>query len=95
MGHVDKRSITLSPEHAATIDHVVAAGEYSSDSEVIREALQDWKERRDNHGYTLNELRRLVQEGIDSGPGTDGPTFMAQLRERINATVNDRKKSQG
>ncbi len=69
MGHVDKRSITLSPELAAAVDDVVAAGEYASASEVIRDALRQWKDRRDLLGYTVEELRKLVQEGIDSGPG--------------------------
>ena len=69
MGQVDKRSITLSPELARAVDDVVAAGEYASASEVIRDALRQWKDRRDLFGYTIEELRRLVQEGIDSGPG--------------------------
>ncbi|TIW91120.1 MAG: type II toxin-antitoxin system ParD family antitoxin [Mesorhizobium sp.] len=69
MGQVDKRSITLSPELAQAVDDVVAAGEYASASEVIRDALRQWKDRRDLHGYTLEELRKLVQEGIESGPG--------------------------
>jgi antitoxin ParD1/3/4 len=69
MGHVDKRSITLSQELAESVDQAVAAGEYASASEVIRDALRQWKERRDLFGYTVEELRRLVQEGLDSGPG--------------------------
>lgn len=69
MGHVDKRSITLSPELAAAVDGAVDAGEYASASEVIRDALRLWKERRDLFGYTVEELRALIQEGIDSGPG--------------------------
>jgi antitoxin ParD1/3/4 len=68
MGRIDKRNITLSPEQASLVDDVVAAGEFGSPSEVVGEALREWMERRENHGYTLAELRRLVQEGIDSGP---------------------------
>lgn len=64
-----KRSITLSPEQAAMIDTAVEAGEYASASEVIRDALQEWRKRRDLFGHTLGELRALIQEGIDSGPG--------------------------
>ena len=79
MGHVDKRSITLSPELAAAVDGVVEAGEYASASEVIREALRQWKERRDLFGYTVEELRQLVQEGIDSGEAVDGPAAMENL----------------
>ena len=68
MGQVDKRSITLSPDLAAAVDGAVEAGEYASASEVVRDALRQWKERRDLLGYTVEELRVLVQEGIDSGP---------------------------
>ena len=95
MGHVDKRSIILSPDLAAAIDGAVEAGEYASDAEAIDDALREWKERRENHGYTIAELRRLIQEGIDSGPGMDGPTFMAQMRERIDAKIKERKKANG
>ncbi|BCH24091.1 type II toxin-antitoxin system ParD family antitoxin [Mesorhizobium sp. L-8-3] len=82
--NVDKRSITLSPELATAVDAAVAAGEYASASEVIREALRDWKERRDLFGYTLEELRALIQEGIDSGPGRYGSmeTIKAEARRR-------------
>ncbi|TPM38310.1 type II toxin-antitoxin system ParD family antitoxin [Mesorhizobium sp. B2-3-4] len=82
MGQVDKRSITLSPELAQAVDDVVAAGEYASASEVIRDALRQWKDRRDLLGYTVEELRRLVQEGIDSGPGRDGGEVMDRLRAK-------------
>jgi antitoxin ParD1/3/4 len=93
MGQIDKRSITLSPELAAAVDGAVEAGEYGSDGEVITDALREWKERRENHGYTIAELRRLVQEGIDSGiSDIDGPTFMQQMRDRIDAKIRDRRK---
>jgi antitoxin ParD1/3/4 len=96
MGHVDKRNITLTPEVAKGIEGAVKADEYASDDEAINDALREWKERRDNHGYTIAELRRLVQEGIDSGiSDIDGPTFMQQLRERIDARVKDRRKAVG
>ncbi|MDX8523416.1 type II toxin-antitoxin system ParD family antitoxin [Mesorhizobium sp. MSK_1335] len=87
MGQVDKRSITLSPELAAAVDDVVAAGEYASASEVIRDALRQWKERRDLLGYTIEELRELVQEGIDSGPALDGPPLMERLRAKYAKIV--------
>ncbi|MGB3900045.1 MAG: type II toxin-antitoxin system ParD family antitoxin [Mesorhizobium sp.] len=90
MGHVDKRSITLSPELAAAVDDVVAAGEYASASEVVRDALRQWKERRDLFGYTLEELRALVQEGIDSGPAQDGPPILERLHAKYSAMIADR-----
>jgi antitoxin ParD1/3/4 len=69
MPQVEKRSITLSPDLATVVDGAVNSGEYASASEVIREALRQWKERRELFGYTLEEMRRFVQEGVESGPG--------------------------
>jgi len=67
MGHVDKRSITLSPELAAVVDDVVAAGEYASASEVIRDALRLWEQRRQMRERDVEVLRRLWDEGKASG----------------------------
>jgi len=91
MGHVDKRSITLSPELAAEVDAAVAVGDYASASEVIRDALRLWKERRDLLGYTVEELRVLVQEGIDSGPSIDGPEAMDRLLAKYRARAGEKQ----
>ena len=66
------KSVPLAPELAAAVDAAVAAGEYASAGEAVGEAVREWAERRDNYGYTLEELRELIQEGIDSGPGRFG-----------------------
>jgi len=41
MANVEKLSIALTPEMAATVRQCVERGEYASSSEVIREALRD------------------------------------------------------
>ena len=87
MGNVDKRSITLSTELATAVDAAVDAGEYASASEVVRDALRLWKERRELYGYSLEELRGLIQEGIDSGPGEDVDVVLARLRTKYAAAV--------
>jgi antitoxin ParD1/3/4 len=93
MGQVDKRSITLSPELATAVDEAVAAGEYASASEVIRDALRDWKEKRDLLGYTVDELRRLYQEGLDSGPGrfASMDEIKAEARARLRQSKRKRR----
>lgn len=43
MPNAEKMSITLTPELAAMVNDAVAAGDYASTSEGIREALRDWR----------------------------------------------------
>jgi antitoxin ParD1/3/4 len=85
MGHVDKRSISLSPELAAAVDGAVEAGEFNSASEVVRDALRQWKERRDLLGFTVEELRRLWDEGVASGEAKPGGEVMERLRTKYSA----------
>lgn len=89
MGQIDKRSVTLSQELATAVDEAVAAGEYASASEVVRDALRLWKERRDLFGYTVEELRALWDEGIASGPGQPGPPIMEKLIAKYEALAKE------
>ncbi|HEX5416425.1 MAG TPA: type II toxin-antitoxin system ParD family antitoxin [Chloroflexota bacterium] len=67
MATVEKISIALTPDLAALVREVVEGGEYASSSEVIREALRDWKLKRSLQQQQVEELRRLWYEGINSG----------------------------
>lgn len=51
------------------VQDAVASGEYASADDAIEGAMREWKERRENWGYTVAELRAEIQKGIDSGPG--------------------------
>jgi putative addiction module CopG family antidote len=46
MSSIEKVSIALSSEMLAVVRKAVAGGDYSSTSEVVREALREWKQRR-------------------------------------------------
>ncbi len=39
-------TFSMPPEMAASLNRFVQAGEYSSTSEIIREALREWSRRR-------------------------------------------------
>jgi antitoxin ParD1/3/4 len=88
MPNVEKISIALTPEMAAAVRAVVENGEYVSTSEVVREALRDWQLRRALHQKELEELRRLWQEGLDSGLGhlADMQAIKAEARRRFEQT---------
>ena len=69
MSNVQKVSVALTPEFMALLKEAVETGEYTSTSEVIRDALRHWKEWRTHQDMSVEELRRLWQAGIESGPG--------------------------
>lgn len=83
MANVEKLSISLTPELGAVVRQAVETGDYATESEVIREALRDWKQRRALREAGVDELRRLWDEGLASGPSEDGQAAFARLRGRL------------
>lgn len=69
MATVEKLSIALTQELAEEVKLAVKRGEYASASEVIREALREWRRKRVLMEQEIEELRRSWQEGVESGPG--------------------------
>jgi putative addiction module CopG family antidote len=59
MPNVEKISVALTSEMAAFVRDVVESGEYASSSEVIREALRDWKQKRLLQLQNIDEVRCL------------------------------------
>jgi antitoxin ParD1/3/4 len=54
---------------ARLVRSAVESGEYASHSEVVREALREWEQRRALQQQDVEQLRRLWAEGLASGPG--------------------------
>jgi len=69
MSNVQKLSVDLTPELIELLTDAVESGEYTSTSEVVRDALRDWKLRRSVLAGDPEELHALWTEGIASGPG--------------------------
>jgi antitoxin ParD1/3/4 len=82
MSNVQKVSVALTPEMVAMLKDAVAAGEYTSTSEVVREALRGWKTRRVAHRMEVEELRKLWYEGLASGPPIEGQPVFKRLRDK-------------
>jgi antitoxin ParD1/3/4 len=76
---------------AGFVRNAVDADEYASTSEAIRDAVREWKERRDLLGYTVEKLRELVKDGIDSGPSSHASMedVKAEGRRRFDASRRD------
>ena len=56
--------ITLPSDTAAVVRGAVAGGDYASTSEVVREALRDWKMKRALQLQELAALRSDIDKGL-------------------------------
>ena len=68
MPEIERLTITLPYEKSAAVKDAVASGDYASVSEVVRDALRDWKVKR---AVRLAELTGLpvldpVRQGGDA-----------------------------
>ena len=89
MGSIERLTITLPAEMAGLVKGVVDEGDYASTSEVIREALRDWKMKRELQLHRLKQLkadfdRRMAD--VTEGRLTDfDPESIIALGKRLSA----------
>ena len=89
MARVAKVTVALPADTASEVRDAVDRGEYATASEVIREALRDWSLKRKLAHLEVDEMRRLVQDGADSGPGVDADLIFARLRAKYAAMAGE------
>jgi antitoxin ParD1/3/4 len=88
MPSIEKISVALPPEMVTLVKAAVHAGEYASSSEVIREALRDWTQKRSRRDSELEELRSVWQQAIaNDDPGTEPDEVFARLERKYQAMV--------
>jgi antitoxin ParD1/3/4 len=90
MANVEKISIALSADMVTLVRNAVETGDYASSSEVIREALREWKARRAARGDAVRELRRLWDEGLDSGRSAE--LDIKAVKSRARRRLHDSRK---
>ncbi len=79
----EKLSITLPYEMAKMVREKVGAGSYSSNSEVIREALRLLQAQEVLQAQKLAALKEKVDRSIDSGgPSLDAEEVFQRLEKR-------------
>lgn len=83
MSNIERMTVTMPAEMAATLRQTVAGGEYASTSEVIREALREWVRSRDQDHRDLQTLRQAIREGDESGDGIPAAEVFTELRKII------------
>lgn len=100
MAKVQKISIALPKEMIADIRYAVDSGQYATTSEVIREAVREWrgKERPYPPGYPIvrnrEDLLRIVKEGIaaaDRGDVKPAEHVFARLETKYKTMAASQK----
>jgi antitoxin ParD1/3/4 len=86
MATIEKISIALPSDMLAMVRKAVDEGDYASTSEVVREALRQWKARRALQVDAVGELRRLWDEGLQSGPSEPLDIAATKRRARVRLT---------
>ncbi len=71
MGTIDKISIAITRQQHDLVKAAIERGDYASTSEVIREALRDWELKQRLRATQIEEIGRLWDEGIASGPSVE------------------------
>ena len=89
MAKVEKVSVALTTEQVASLNAAVAAGEYATTSEIVREAVRDWQLKRELRQADVRRLRQLWDAGIASGRAgeLDLDTLRQEARDRLARTT--------
>ncbi|NLR70325.1 type II toxin-antitoxin system ParD family antitoxin [Novosphingobium sp. ERN07] len=77
MGAYERMTVVVPDQMAAKIHAAVEAGEYASASEVVRDAMRLWSERREFREGELLALREAWDRGKASGVA--GPLDMESI----------------
>lgn len=64
MAEIERLTITLPADMVAVVKGAVAGGDYASTSEVVREALRDWKLKRALQLQELVALKADIDKGL-------------------------------
>jgi len=88
MPTIEKLSVALPAEMAALVRMAVDRGEYSSNSEVIREALRDWTYKRDLREQGFAGLRRKWHAAVaDESDGLDADEVFDRVEARYQGSA--------
>ena len=94
MANIERLTITLPAEMAELVKGAVDDGDYASSSEVIREALRDWKMKRELSLGQLAQLKADIDRGLaDVAEGRLATFDAKRIMERGRTLLADRSSS--
>ena len=85
---VETFTITVTAQMADAVRSAVKSGDYASSSEIVREALRDWRAKRGDQKRALEEMRAFIAEGLrDIEEGRVGDFDAEEIKRRGRALL--------
>jgi antitoxin ParD1/3/4 len=85
------RNVSLTDELDSYVEQSVQSGHFDNASEVIRAAIRELKQSDEEDKAKVEALRVAIADGLQ-GPFSDGPTVMANMRERVRLRAERNRK---
>ena len=83
------RSFALGNRFEHFIDTQVKSGRFNNASEVVRAGLRLLEDSEKPVSLSLDDIRNLVREGMDGGPGQSAHTVLDNLEEKYCRLAQD------
>jgi antitoxin ParD1/3/4 len=94
VAEIERMTITLPSDMAAVVKGAVEGGDYASSSEVVREALRDWKMKRALQLQELAALKIDIDKGLtDLAEGRVKDFDAGRIIERGRKLLASRSRS--
>ena len=84
-------NVNLTPKLEELVRQKVSSGRYNSASEVVREALRLMEAEDQLRALRLEQLRRDIREGMDSGQAK--PWNLAEMRREGRKRLDSHRRS--
>ena len=90
MPTIEKLSIALPAEMASQVRGAVEAGEYSSNSEVVRDALRAWTHNRNLRQQGLQNLRKAWRQAVsDDSKGLEADEVFDRFHKKYERLAEE------
>jgi len=92
MATVEKISVALPPEMVSLVRQAVEIGEYASSSEVVRDALRDWTQKRNLRQQGIDELRQVWRQALqDNAPNVSAEDVLDRLERKYRSLRRNKR----
>jgi antitoxin ParD1/3/4 len=81
-------TITLAPDATEALEASVQAGEHISIEAAAAAVIDEWWADRAMGAIGVERLRRMIGDGVDSGPSVDGEAVFARLIAKYDALAS-------